>query len=126
MIAVRIQVITTVQGHVMRELCGSLASYERSIMPIPEKRPAGTKPTDQLLNMYAPDGATVSIELEEKLNGPPNSYSSVTVRVGITSRCAQSDDNVRRLTRLLHAEAVRALEHHVPPSQELLMRHLGG
>ena len=74
-----------------------------------------------------PEGpAEVSIGLEEKVSGPEGTYSSVTVFVRVTLRCAQTENQVRAAQNLAHSECITTLEKYIEPAQRLLISHLRG
>lgn len=117
MICIKIQVVTVIKGFVVRELGGKLATWEGTQHMVPGEK-------DPIAAMHTVGGAGVTVDVEEKLSGPPNTYSSTTIRVSITARCPQTIAHIQKMTRLLHAEGLRALEHHVPTSLELLVAHV--
>lgn len=119
MISFHVLVVTTFRRYVVHELSGKLATFEETQMPQPL---SNTK--DPIRMFYEPNGARVTVGLEEKISGPANTYSSVAVRVEITSQCKQDETAIRGLTKALHSEAMRALNHYMEPSLALLMSHL--
>lgn len=121
MITFHVLVITTFRRYIVNELSGKLATFEETQMPTPL---SNTK--DPIKVFYRPNGARVTVGLEEKISGPANTYSSVAVRVEITSQCEQDETAIRGLTKALHSEAMRALHHYMAPSLDLLMSHLPG
>jgi hypothetical protein len=120
-ISLHVLVVTTFRRHVVNELSGKLVTFEETQMPQPL---SNTK--DPIKSLYEPDGASVTVGLEEKISGPANTYSSVAVRIEISSRCKQDEIAIRNLTKALHGEAMRALHHYVAPTLELLLSHLPG
>lgn len=89
----------------------------------PVANPSGT---DVLARLYKADGAEVRVGLEERRSGPVGSFSSVTLSIQVSSRCAAETAALHKLQEVLYAECTRMLEAHAEPAMRLLIEHLEG
>lgn len=119
---IRVTVVTVINNIVMDSLSGVPATFEGSYMPSPGEL---LKKPDRYKTLNPEGAAEVRIGLEEKLSGPANTYSSVTVMVQVTARCDQSSAAVKHALDVVHTECVQALERYIEPAQKLLIAHLG-
>lgn len=128
----QVAVQTEVNKTLIHTIAGVPATWEATFMPtIDDLRKAGNKAKEsKAVTLYSavdPKGeAEVSFGLEEKVSGPAGTYSSVTVQVRLTFRCAQTEAQVERALALAHRECVGALEKYIEPAQQLLVSHLEG
>lgn len=121
---IRVSVTTKINEITVDSLSGVPATFEGTYMPTLEelkKKSGGDR--YKVLNSSGP--AEVRIGLEERVSGPPNTYSSVSVYVQVMAHCDQTAPAIRQAMDLVHSECVQALERYVEPAQQLLLAHLG-
>lgn len=125
----QVAVRTEVNKILVHNIAGMPATWEGNYMPTLDelKKAAKKAKGPSLYDVIDPQGESeVSLGLEEKVSGPEGTYSSVTVHVRLTFRCAQNEEQVQRALSLAHRECVAALERYIEPAQQLLVSHLGG
>ncbi len=88
-------------------------------VPITKQEQATSK-HDRFAVLRETGPTSVGLELEEKVSGPPGTYSSVTVRVSITARCEQSSAAVEQAHDLLFTECTAAIDRYMRPAVEQL------
>lgn len=141
MIAMHVVVTTEISKVPIATLGGRAATFEEYLrMPIrPPIRPPAVRSTPitpsaraaavTTSNRYKginPDGkAEARVAVEEKLSGPRDTYSSVTVRVEVAVHCDQSEEAINTARDILFKEGLKALDHYADPLYEQLLRHLG-
>jgi hypothetical protein len=118
MIQCHVKVTTFIYGQPVPTLSGAPATFEGSELRMAD-------PEDPIAALYAPDGAVVTLGMEERVGGPRDTYSSISVRVELSLPCAPNKLAMRKTLRALHVEAQRALNHYVEPAQALLAQHVG-
>lgn len=120
MITLYVQQVTLIQGYSVPSLSDIQATWEGTIrMDAKEiKNKRGTE-----LAALNPKGASiVNVAYEEKIAGPVNTFSSVAVRVEISTQCDPAD--IKKCHQLLFDEASNAVDHYIQPALSLLMTHL--
>lgn len=119
MIRLHISVTTIINGWVHETLDGERASWEGSgFVPV-------TKNIDRFSSINARGSARAGIELEEKLGGPRDTFSSITIRVIATTPCDPSEKAFNAAHDACAEQCAEALERYVDEHMDRLIRHLG-
>lgn len=71
-------------------------------------------------------GTEVRVGVEEKISGPSGTYSSVSVKVEIASRCNTDEVSIEQARDALFKEALGAVDHYMNQASNLLMEHTEG
>jgi hypothetical protein len=79
---------------------------------------------DKFAMLNADGAASVKVAVEEKVSGPSGSFSSISVRVEISSRCNQDEKTIAEAHETLFTEGLRALEHYASPALAMLLDHI--
>ena len=125
MIELYIQVVTVINQWAVPTLGGKNATWEATQRMDPTKPAEGKHaPKNLFENINAQGRASVKVALEEKISGPPNTFSSIAVRVEISARCDQDSTSIRAARDALAKESMKALEWYAAPALELLMKHV--
>lgn len=121
MIFFHVSVVTSIQNYPIRVLRDKQVTWEEN--QVVDLKKVGT-PVPKRFGSLNPDGAAeVRVAVEEKLNGPPGSYSSVAVRVEIQARCEQTQEGIEQARNALFREGMKALEHYIMPARTMLDEH---
>ena len=120
MITFYVRVETAWMRQPIETLCGKLASWEDT----------RTMPENPLSKRWAPfqeaGPSEVKVGLEHKVSGPQGTYSSVSVRIEISGRCYQNQEDIRAATDVLYKECDRAIGHYLDPQHALLCQRARG
>jgi hypothetical protein len=122
MIELTVRVQTIISHWAVQELGGQPATWEWTQRMDP-KKPAADGKKNAFAGINAQGPAKVTVDLEEKLSGPSGTYSTVSIRVGISVRCDQSEEAITHARDVLMREGTRALEFYAGPAVNLLMEH---
>ncbi len=117
MITLVVSVATVVRNLPIELINGKYATWE-GVQHVQQKK------GDRFAALNPSGAAEVRVGLEEKLNGPSGSYSSVTVNISITARSDQTEEAVKRAADVLFVEVTKALHHYVTPAYNLLIEHI--
>jgi hypothetical protein len=122
-IVLRVSVATVIEGWVVEQLGGKLVTWEGVQRLDPKKHPTLVRKPDRFASLN-PDGpCEVRVAVDEKLGGPKNSFSSVSVRVEISARCNQDEESIEKARDVLFKEGLRAVAHYMNPALDMLVEH---
>lgn len=124
MIVLRANVTTIIDNWVVEQLGGKLVTWEGVQRLDPKKHPTLVRKPDRFSSLNPEGPCEVRVAVDEKLSGPKNSFSSVSVRVEISARCDQNEETIEKARDVLFKECMSATAHYMNPALDMMMEHL--